>query len=120
MISHITYPRRQSSKKQKKPPSHILSKQRTPGRWEEGEGGREGGRGGDVPSVDADVLGAEGLDGELLDLTDGAGGTLLEGDLVQALVQVDGVEPTYEEEGRKERVSEEGCRWRHGEGEAWR
>ncbi len=61
------------------------------------ERGREGGRvGGDVPSVDADILGAQGLDGELLDLANGTGGTLLEGDLVQALVQVDGVEPAYE------------------------
>ena len=61
----------------------------------------------DVPSVDTDVLGAEGLDGELLDLTDGTGGTLLEGDLVQALVQVDGVEPACEGEGRREG----GCWW---------
>ena len=43
--------------------------------------------------VDADVLGAHGLLCELLDGLDGAGGTLLEGGLVDHLGKVDGVVP---------------------------
>lgn len=36
-------------------------------------------------------LGSHSLGGELLDLADGAGSTLLEGDALQPLVEVDGV-----------------------------
>ena len=41
--------------------------------------------------VEADILGAHGLLGEGDDLLDGAGSTLLEGNVVDALVEVDGV-----------------------------
>ena len=43
--------------------------------------------------VDPDVLGPHGLGGELLDGLDGAGGSLLEGRLVDHLGEVDGVVP---------------------------
>lgn len=45
--------------------------------------------------VNADVLSAHGLDSKGLDGLDGAGGTLLEGLAVDALVQVDGVLTGY-------------------------
>ena len=46
-----------------------------------------------IPGIDAHVLGAQSLDRKLLNLTDGTRGPFLEGDLVQAFVQVDGVYP---------------------------
>ena len=45
--------------------------------------------------VETDVLGAHGLLGESDDLLDGAGSTLLEGNVVDALVKVDGVLAGY-------------------------